>query len=227
MSATASLTEDLRLIASTSASRWPAVSSPSCSTSAWKSLASTMVLLAANQLQGTSHYFMSEQSQSEWVRAVRRGDGHVIRDRSRLISLDCTFSCLDVTRLAQPGGYTMSVIWEACAGKKWCVHIPFDGEKCLEAQACVRVLEEGGNFYFEVQIGGEHARIPLGNSCAEARYYVFAAKACIANLNITAHSINFDIVLRLCIDANIGPIHIGECVDVYQQHIAFGLFNVN
>src|SRR5437773_9164337 len=62
MSATASLTEDLRLIASTSASRWPAVSSPSCSTSAWKSLASTMVLLAANQLQGTSHYFMSEQS---------------------------------------------------------------------------------------------------------------------------------------------------------------------
>src|SRR5207247_8915376 len=64
MSATASLTEDLRLIASTSASRWPAVSSPSCSTSAWKSLASTMVLLAANQLQGTSHYFMSEQSHS-------------------------------------------------------------------------------------------------------------------------------------------------------------------
>src|SRR2546423_1248714 len=63
MSATASLTEDLRLIASTSASRWPAVSSPSCSTSAWKSLASTMVLPAANQLQGTSHYFMSEQSQ--------------------------------------------------------------------------------------------------------------------------------------------------------------------
>ena len=121
----------------------------------------------------------------------------------------------------------MSVIWEACAGKKWCVHIPFDGEKCLDAQACVRVLEEGGNFYFEVQIGGEHARIPLGNSCAEARYYVFAAKACIANLNITAHSINFDIVLRLCIDANIGPIHIGECVDVYQQHIAIGFFTVN
>src|SRR5215211_5059044 len=44
MSATASWTDDLRLIASTSASRWPAVSSLSCSTSAWKSLASTMVL---------------------------------------------------------------------------------------------------------------------------------------------------------------------------------------
>src|SRR5438552_3332898 len=72
MSATASLTEDLRLIASTSASRWPAVSSPSCSTSAWKSLASTMVLLAANQLQGTSHYFMSEQSHSN--RYLRRYD---------------------------------------------------------------------------------------------------------------------------------------------------------
>ena len=62
MSATASLTDDLRLIASTSASRWPAVSSPSCPTSAWKSLASTIVLPAANHLQGTSHYFMSEQS---------------------------------------------------------------------------------------------------------------------------------------------------------------------
>ena len=120
----------------------------------------------------------------------------------------------------------MSVIWEACAGKKWCVHIPFDGDKCLEARACIRVIVEGTNFFLEIEIAGVRQRIPLGNSCVEARYYVFAAKACLANVSVTRTAINFDVVLRLCIDANIGPIHIGECVDVYSQHVTIGISTV-
>ena len=121
----------------------------------------------------------------------------------------------------------MGVIWEACAGKKWCVHIPFDGDKCLEARACIRVIEEGGNFFLEIEIAGNRQRIPLGNSCVEARYYVFAAKVCVANFSASAHSLSFDVVLRLCIDANIGPIHIGECVDLYSQHVNIGFFTVD
>jgi hypothetical protein len=46
----------------------------------------------------------------------------------------------------------MSVIWEACAGKEWCVHIPFDGDKCLSARACIRVLEENAKFFLEIEI---------------------------------------------------------------------------
>jgi hypothetical protein len=55
---------------------------------------------------------------------------------------------------------------------------------------------------------------------------VFVAKACIANFKADAHSLDFDIVLRLCIDASLGPIHIGECVDIYSQHVHIGFFTV-
>jgi hypothetical protein len=121
----------------------------------------------------------------------------------------------------------MTVIWQACAGHEWCVHIPFDGDKCLSAQVCVRVLEEGTNFFLEVEILGARERIPLGNACLEARYYVFAAKACVANLNVQPHRLQFDIVLRLCIDASIGPIHVGECVDIYKQHVSIGFLTAS
>ena len=120
----------------------------------------------------------------------------------------------------------MTVIWQGCAGHKWCVHIPFDGDKCLEASACVRLLEENATFYLEVEIAGIKQRMNLGNSCIEARWYVFAAKVCAANVNISAHSISFDLVLRLCIDANLGPIHIGECVDILRQHVQIGFFTM-
>ena len=120
----------------------------------------------------------------------------------------------------------MSVLWEACAGQEWCIQIPFDGKKCLSARACIRAIEEGGKFLLEIEIGGNRERIPLGNGCVEARYYVFAAKACITNVKVSGKTIDFDVVLRLCIDANIGPIHIGECVDIYRQHIHVGFFTM-
>ena len=104
---------------------------------------------------------------------------------------------------------------------------PIRRRKCLEARACIRVIEEVGNFFIEIEIAGNRQRIPLGNSCVEARYYVFAAKVCVANFAATAHSLNFDVVLRLCIDANLGPIHIGECIDVYSQHVSIGFFTVD
>src|SRR5260370_3490175 len=105
----------------------------------------------------------------------------------------------------------MGTIWEACASKKWCIKIPFDGEKCLEARACIRVIAEGSNLFIEIEIAGNRQRIPIGNSCVEARWYVFAAKACVANLTRTDHSIQLDISLRLSIDANTGPIHVAPC----------------
>lgn len=120
----------------------------------------------------------------------------------------------------------MSVIWEACAGKEWCVQIPFDGKKCFSAHACIRIIEEAGNFFLEIELAGNRQRIPIGNSCVDARYYVFVARVCMANVRATPHSLDFDVVLRLCIDASIGPIHIGECVDVYSQHVSIGFFTV-
>jgi hypothetical protein len=113
----------------------------------------------------------------------------------------------------------MTILWQACAEQEWCVQIPLDGKKCLSAKACIRVLEEGTAFFLEIELLGARERIPLGNSCVEARYYVFAAKACIANLDVQPRNIQFDVILQLCIDANLGPLHVSECLNIYKQHV--------
>jgi hypothetical protein len=113
----------------------------------------------------------------------------------------------------------MSVLWERCERKEWCVKIPFDGRKCISASGCVRLIEENGSYYLEVEVGDVRQRMNLGNSCVEARWYVFAAKVCLGNVQQAGSTISFDVILRLCVDANLGPIHIGECVDLFRQHV--------
>jgi hypothetical protein len=117
----------------------------------------------------------------------------------------------------------MSVLWERCERKEWCVNIPFDGKKCVSASGCVRLIEESGNYYLEIEIGDVRQRMNLGNSCIEARWYVFAAKVCLGNVQQAGSTISFDVILRLCVDVNLGPIHIGECVDLFRQHVEIHL----
>lgn len=119
----------------------------------------------------------------------------------------------------------MSTIWEQCASKEWCLKVPFDGDRCFSVTACVRVLQEGATFFLEIEAGGNRERMRLADACIETRYYVFAAKACAANVKIQAHTLDFDIVIKLCIDVDLGPIgHIQECVDVYSQHVVIGFY---
>lgn len=118
----------------------------------------------------------------------------------------------------------MAVLWQTCFGKEWCVRIPFDGERCLKAEGCIRLVERNADFFIEIDAAGLRREMPLGNGCMELRWYVFAAKACIQNVAVSDRNIHFDVAIKLCIDASIGPISIGECVDVFRQHVAIGRF---
>jgi hypothetical protein len=114
----------------------------------------------------------------------------------------------------------MTVLWERCESHEWCVNIPFDGKKCVGARACVRLIEDNARYYLEIEIAGIRQRVDLGDTCVEARWYVFAAKVCLANVQQTSgSSVSFDVVLRLCVDVKLGPIHIGECLDLFRQHV--------
>lgn len=59
----------------------------------------------------------------------------------------------------------LSVIWEECVDKKLCIKLPIIGKKCVRIQACVRVVQESGTIYVEVEAFGKRWRYALTNAC--------------------------------------------------------------
>ena len=106
----------------------------------------------------------------------------------------------------------MATIWEQCYDHQWCVHIPLDGNRCFGIHACVRVVEDSGSFFLELQLNGVVKRINLANVCVDLPVSIFDLKVCIANLFIGGiHTlIQFDISLDGCIKVDVGPIHLEE-----------------
>lgn len=59
----------------------------------------------------------------------------------------------------------LSVIWEECIDKKICIKLPIIGKKCVRIQACVRVVQENGTIYIEVEAFGKRWRYALTDAC--------------------------------------------------------------
>lgn len=113
----------------------------------------------------------------------------------------------------------MATLWEQCYDHQWCAHIPLDGNRCFGIHACVRVVEEGSSFFLELQLNGVTKRVNLINTCVDLPVSVFKLRVCMANANISAHSISFDLAVDACIDVSVGPIKINECATLARQHV--------
>lgn len=109
------------------------------------------------------------------------------------------------------------VIWEKCFREEICVKIPFDGRKCLKAEACIRILESGGRFYIELQLFGGKVRYELANACFPA--YTIG----IARLEVCANVGKDSVCLgaKLCIGGKIDGIDLGKCWKIYEGCIKF------
>ena len=59
----------------------------------------------------------------------------------------------------------LSVIWEECIDKKICIKLPIIGKKCVRIRACVRIIQESGTIYVEVEAFGKRWRYALTNAC--------------------------------------------------------------
>jgi hypothetical protein len=110
-----------------------------------------------------------------------------------------------------------AVIWEQCFKEEICVNIPFDGKKCLTAEACIRILENNGEYFIELQAFGNKVRYKLASTC----FPVYTIG--IASLQVCASVKTNEIclVVKLCIGGKIDGIDLEKCWKVYEGCIAF------
>ncbi|REJ58384.1 MAG: hypothetical protein DWQ51_01690 [Microcystis wesenbergii TW10] len=120
-----------------------------------------------------------------------------------------------------------SVIWEKCVEKKWEIKIRGRVVASWTLNGCVRLIEDGGTIYVELQIEGERARFALTNTCFPLRYTIFTLEGCFSNIVFENNRPkSFDVVINACIDVGIdlgfpiGRVGIKECVELYRQKIS-------
>jgi hypothetical protein len=75
-----------------------------------------------------------------------------------------------------------SVIWEKCVEKKWEIKIRGRVVASRTLNGCVRLIEDGGTIYVELQIEGERARFALTDTCFPLRYTIFTLEGCFSNI---------------------------------------------
>src|SRR5665213_1223877 len=127
----------------------------------------------------------------------------------------------DTEQLALTSRYTK--LWEQCWDPKVCAHIPFDGDKCIGAHICVRLVEDNGVLYLEGEINGNTARYALANGCIPAYSVGFAhLDICVTKLDTQGGTLRaLTLSVKVCVSVDIGPIHLGQCWDLFNQEIRF------
>lgn len=115
------------------------------------------------------------------------------------------------------------VIWEQCFREEVCVKIPFDGKKCAALEACVRIIEEGGSYFVELQLFGHRIRHGIADVC----YPVFTVaigrlKVCTSKLVFEGGKLkSVTLTAQGCIGTRIGPIPLEKCWHLYSGTIRF------
>lgn len=110
-----------------------------------------------------------------------------------------------------------AVIWEQCFKEEICVNIPFDGKKCLKAEACIRILENNGEYFIELQVFGNKVRYKLASTCFPVYTIGIASLQVCASVKET----EICLVVKLCIGGKIDGIDLEKCWKVYEGCIAF------
>jgi hypothetical protein len=115
--------------------------------------------------------------------------------------------------------------WEQCWDPRICADIPFDGTKCIGFHACVRIIEDKGSFYIEAEVNGQAARYEIANACIPTfSVGIGHLDVCLSNVTIVDGQLkSIDLTVKACVGGDIGPIHLGQCWDLFNQHIQFSV----
>jgi hypothetical protein len=133
------------------------------------------------------------------------------------------FSVERRTEMAGSKPQILRVIWEKCFREEVCVQIPFDGKRCVAIEACVRLIEEGGSYYVELQLFGHRVRHGIANVCYPVvEIAIGRLKVCTSDLVIDNGQLkSVKLTVQGCVGADIGPIHVEKCWDLYSGTIIF------
>jgi hypothetical protein len=88
-------------------------------------------------------------------------------------------------------------------------------------------VEDNGTLYIEGEIDGNTARYELANGCIPAYSVGFAhLDICVSNIDVQAGTLrSLTLTVKVCVGADIGPIHLGQCWDLFNQEIHFHNFS--
>jgi hypothetical protein len=141
-----------------------------------------------------------------------------------LLGFTLSLSCFGEANASVLPKALSRVWWEHCDNKKICAPWPAQ-DKCLEANVCVRVFEENGKFFLEIEILGNRAKWELANLCVDYSIAIAKASVCITNIKFKSNGQldSFDILVNFCIGGNVGPIHLEQCWEILRQRIQFKL----
>lgn len=107
----------------------------------------------------------------------------------------------------------LSVIWEECIDEEICIPNPFGDDWCADVKACLRLIDDGGTVYVEVEAFGGRWRYALTSACHTVYSVgILSLKLCIETINGGVR-----LVLQGCLEVS----GIGKCWDLIAQDIRF------
>jgi hypothetical protein len=115
------------------------------------------------------------------------------------------------------------IIWQQCWDPKACVHNPFGNDWCLGFHACVRVVDDGGTYFLELEVNGNVARVQLANACYPVYSIGIATlEVCVDGLQVVGNQLkSIHLIVKACVGGDVGPVHIGQCWTLYDGVIQF------
>jgi hypothetical protein len=118
---------------------------------------------------------------------------------------------------------TLTVWWQKCVEKTWEIKNPITGRviKSWTLKGCIRIFDQDGTLYIELQIDDLKQKFALTDTCYKLRKYVFVLEACISDLELDGiKPKSFKIVINGCIDASYKGIGIKECLKLYETRVS-------
>jgi hypothetical protein len=106
-----------------------------------------------------------------------------------------------------------SVIWQECIDREICINVPLIGKKCVRIAGCVRLINENGTIFLEIEAFGQRWRYALTNACHD----VFSWG--IAKLRVCIQTIGGGV--RIVLEGCIGVDGINKCWTLLAQDIKF------
>lgn len=115
------------------------------------------------------------------------------------------------------------VIWQQCWDQKACIHNPWGADWCLGIHACVRIVDESGTYFLELEVNGGVVHYQLANACFPVfTYGVASLQVCVDNLQVVNNQLkSLHLIVKGCVGGHVGPVDIGHCWDLFNSVITF------